>query len=102
MRRLLFAVVVLCSFASSQSKRPFTFEDMMQLRRISDPQISPDGKWVVFAGEDVNLDANTKTMHLWIVPLAGGEARPLTSGASGEDRGRFSPDGKEVAFISAR
>jgi dipeptidyl aminopeptidase/acylaminoacyl peptidase len=106
MRRLLLALavtsVVLCSVASSQTRRPFTFEDMMHLRRISDPQISPDGKWVVFAAQDVNLDANTKTMHLWIVPLAGGDAKPLTSGASGEDRGRFSPDGKKLAFISAR
>src|SRR5690348_13160936 len=102
MRRLLLAVVVLCSLASSQTKRPFTFEDMMQLRRISDPQISPDGKWVVFSAQDVNLNANTKTNHLWIVPLAGGDAKPLTSGASGEDRGRFSPDGKKVSFLSAR
>jgi len=102
MRRLLLAVVVLCSLASSQTKHPFTFEEMMQLRRISDPQISPDGKWVVFSAQDVNLDANTKTSHLWIVPVAGGDAKPLTSGASGEERGRFSPDGKKVAFLSAR
>ncbi|HWK31760.1 MAG TPA: S9 family peptidase [Terriglobales bacterium] len=106
MRRLLLALV-LTSIALSgspfaQSKRPFTFEDMMQLRRISDPQVSPDGKWVMFSAQDVNLDANTKTNHLWIVPLAGGEAKPLTSGASGEDRGRFSPDGKKVAYLSSR
>jgi len=106
MRRLLLALVLtsvaLSGYSFAQTKRPFTFEDMMQLRRISDPQVSPDGKWVIFSAQDVNLDANTKTSHLWIVPLAGGEAKPLTSGASGEDRGRFSPDGKEVAFLSAR
>ena len=106
MRRLLLALVVTCvpfsGSASAQSKRPFTFEDMMQLRRISDPQISPDAKWVMFSAQDVNLAANTKTNHLWIVPLAGGDAKPLTSGASGEDRGRFSPDGKRVAYLSSR
>jgi dipeptidyl aminopeptidase/acylaminoacyl peptidase len=101
MRRLLLAVLALSTFAVPQAKRPFTFEDMMQLRRISDPQVSPDGKWVVFSAQDVNLQANTKTSHLWIVPLAGGESRPITSG-SGEERGRFSPDGKRIAFISTR
>jgi dipeptidyl aminopeptidase/acylaminoacyl peptidase len=99
MRRLLFAVLALSTFSVSQTKRPFTFEDMMQLRRISDPQISPDGKWVLFSAQDVNLQATTKRSHLWIVPLAGGESRSLTSGP-GEERGRFSPDGKRIAFIS--
>lgn len=101
MSRLLFAVLALSTICASQTKRPFTFEDMMQLRRVSDPQISPDGKWAVFSAQDVNLQANTKTSHLWIVPLAGGESRQLTSGP-GEERGRFSPDGKRIAFISAR
>ena len=103
MRCILLVFVCLSSFAGfAQSKRPFTFEDMMSLRRISDPQVSPDGKWVMFSAQDVNLTANTKVSHLWIVPLAGGEAKPLTSDPSGEDRGRFSPDGKSIAFVSAR
>lgn len=103
MRRILLVALFLMSFAAfGQSKRPFTFEDMMALRRISDPQVSPDGKWVMFSAIDVNLAANTKVTHLWIVPLAGGEARPLTSNAAGEDRGRFAPDGKSIAFVSAR
>lgn len=102
MNRFFALLLLVASALSAQSKRPFTFEDMMQLRRISDPQISPDGKWVVFSAVDVNLEANTRTPHLWVAPLAGGEAKPLTSSASGEDRGRFSPDGKRIAFISGR
>ncbi len=83
-------------------KRAFTFEDMMALKRIGGPQISPDGKWVLFSAQDVSLKDNKKTTHLWIVPLAGGEARQLTSDAAGEDRGRWSPDGKRFIFVSAR
>ena len=101
MRKLFLAFLLLSIAASAQTKRPFTFEDMTQLRRISDPQVSPDGKWVMFSAQDVDLQANTRVPHLWIVPVAGGEAKPLTSGASGEDRGRFSPDGKRIAFVSA-
>ncbi|HET6936899.1 MAG TPA: S9 family peptidase [Candidatus Angelobacter sp.] len=88
--------------APTPKKRAFTFEDMMALKRIGGPQISPDGKWVLFSAQDVSLKDNKKTTHLWIVSLAGGEARQLTSDAAGEDRGRWSPDGKRFIFVSAR
>jgi dipeptidyl aminopeptidase/acylaminoacyl peptidase len=113
MRNALIVVVVLCCLlslaqnppAQPQSngrKRPFTFEDMMQLKRINEPVPSPDGKWVAFSAVDVNLEDNTKKPHLWIVPIAGGEAQRLLQTTSGEDRPRFSPDGKRLAFLSAR
>src|SRR5436305_606209 len=53
----------------AQSKHPFTFEDMMALKRVEEPVVSPDGKWVLFAAVDVDLKANTKTPHVWVVPL---------------------------------
>ncbi len=104
MLRRIVLFVICCSFAGfAQTKHPFTFEDMMQLKRIGEPTISPDGKWVAFSAVDVNLDANTKTPHLWIVPISGGEARRLTpTDGKGEDRVRFSPDGKRILFESSR
>ena len=71
MRRLLLSLLVLAVSlpAIAQSKHPFTFDDMMKLKRVGDPQVSPDGKWVIFSVVDVDLDANTKTPHIWIVPL---------------------------------
>jgi dipeptidyl aminopeptidase/acylaminoacyl peptidase len=83
-------------------KRPMTFEDMMKMRRLMDIAVSPDGKWVLFSATDVDLEKNTKTSHLWIVPVAGGEETPLTASSAGESRGRFSPDGKQIAFLTAR
>ena len=53
-----------------QAKHPFTFEDMMALKRVEEPEVSPDGKWVLFAAVDVDLKANTKAPHVWVVPLA--------------------------------
>src|SRR5262245_57722322 len=100
-----FAAILLllttCAFAQTPSqKRPFTFEDMMKLKRVGAPLPSPDGKWVVFDCVDVDLKANTKISHLWIVPAAGGESRRLNQTPNHEERPRFSADGKRLIWMS--
>ncbi|MEO8737232.1 MAG: S9 family peptidase [Edaphobacter sp.] len=81
-------------------KRPMTFADLQRIKRIGDPQISPSGKWVMFAAVDVDLAANTKVSHLWVVPLSGGQEKQVTFWNQGETSGRFSPDGKQVLFVA--
>jgi dipeptidyl aminopeptidase/acylaminoacyl peptidase len=94
-------VLVFASTALAQNtKHPFTFEDMMKLKRVGAPVPSPDGKWVVFDAEDVDLTANTRTAHLWIVPASGGESRRLNQTPNHEERPRFSPDGKRLIWTS--
>ncbi len=134
MRRFILALTLIAFAlpAFSQAKHPFTFEDMMKLKRVGAPEVSPDGKWVIFSVVDVDLEANTRTPHIWIVPLVGNEeksgeqksgvphARPEPSrrvspnlrdvgGKEHElisdqdaDRPRWSPDGKHFAFISTK
>src|SRR5260370_9655126 len=117
MRSLAFLLVLLISLpAFSQAKRPFTFEDKMKLKGVGEPVPSPDGKWVLFSVVDVDLAANKKTPHIWIVPLnrnsgatgvpavrqaAGGSAseRMLIADQAG-DRPRWATDGKRFAFVS--
>jgi dipeptidyl aminopeptidase/acylaminoacyl peptidase len=131
-RNLLYSALILAFAAASfaQAKHPFTFEDMMKLKRVGDPQVSPDGKWVIFSVVDVDLEKNTKTPHVWIVPLNGQTQGPSTaakdsqanpssslgmtgnkSGMTEEreiisdqdaDRPRWAPDGKRFAFISTK
>ena len=98
----LFLAAAVSVFAqpAPEAKHPFTFEDMMALKRVGEPVPSPDGKWVAFAAEEVNLEANTKTSHLWIVPATGGESRRLNQTPNGEERPRFSPDGKRLIWTS--
>ena len=88
------------SASGNTTKRIFSFEDMMALKRVAEPVPSPDGKWVLFAAQDVDLEANTKKSSLWIVPAEGGAARRLNQSANGEERPRFSPDGRRIIFTS--
>ena len=85
---------------SPPQKHPFTFEDMMKLKRVGAPVPSPDGEWVLFDAEDVDLEANTRISHLWIVPATGGESRRVNPTSNHEERPRFSPDGKRLIWTS--
>ena len=100
----LLLVGLLCFSGSGLAqKRAFTFDDMMNLKRLGDFALSPDGRWAVFSVTDVVLADNSRKTHLWIVPVAGGGAHRLTEpGAGNEDHARFSPDGKQVLFTAVR
>ena len=100
MRWKTFAIFFVLTVSAFAQKRPFTFEDMMKLKRVGAPVPSPDGKWVVFDCVDVDLEANTRISHLWIVPAAGGESQRLNPTPNHEERPRFSPDGKRLIWTS--
>ena len=103
LRRTLASLPALVLAAASAGAAPFTVTEMMKLKRLGDPHVSPDGRWVVYAATEVDLPNNgARNTDLWLAPLQGGEPRRLTSHAKSDSRGRFSPDGKRIAFLSSR
>ena len=100
---LVIAVLVAAASAAGQTgeKRAITFKDLISLHRLSEPQISPDGKWIAYSVATPDLEANRSVRDIWVVAMGGGEARQLTRGGS-DTRARWSADGKKLAFISGR
>jgi hypothetical protein len=88
--------------AGAPQQRPITFRDLISMRRISDPQISPDGKWVAYSISTPDLEANHSVKDIWLVSTDGrGEPKQLTQNG-GDTRPRWSSDGKQLAYLSVR
>src|SRR5882757_10452486 len=68
-------------------KRPMTFADLQRMKRVSDPQISPSGRWVMFSVTEVDLQKNLKVNHLWVVPIGGGDDRREADSSAGPRNG---------------
>src|SRR5215469_10926076 len=88
---------------AAASGAQFTAEDLVMLKRISDPQVSPDGHYLVFVQRDTDLAANRGRTTLWLLALAAG-ARPqqLTDPSGGDSSPRWAPDSRTLYFLSTR
>ena len=83
-------------------RRPLTVDDLFALEELDDPQVSPDGAWVAFTRKALDRKKDAANVDLAMVALSGGEPLRLTSHEKGESSPRFSPDGRHLAFLSAR
>ncbi len=101
MKRIIFSLLIL-AFASTQifAQSNYSFGDLMKTRRVSDPQLSPDGKWVAYTVGDVNLQGNKTLTQIYLVPASGGEVKQITKGDKSNSSPRWSPDGKKLAFTT--
>ena len=104
MNRILSAFLMILGFAVSygQSKHPLTFDDFIGLGRVTDPQVSPDGKSVAFVVTHHNKVENKTNSNIYLVSVDGGAARQMTSAKGANNTPRWMPDGRSLAFISTR
>jgi dipeptidyl aminopeptidase/acylaminoacyl peptidase len=98
----LILVIVPEVSARQSSPRPITVDDYFRLREVSDAQISPDGQWVTYTVRTASLKEDKNKERIWMVPAAGGEAIALSAEGVSSSHPRWSPEGKYIAFLSAR
>src|SRR5438477_10895853 len=100
----LSAVLVLAPLALAQQPAPraITIDDYFQIREVRDPQLSPDAKWVAYSIKTVLLKEDKEEERIWMAPTAGGDPLALTAEGVSSAHARWRPDGKFLAFLSAR
>lgn len=96
------AITAVPAQAQQGSQKPFTINELINIRRVGDPQLSPDGKWVAYSITDTDKAANRRTTQVYLVASSGGEVRQITKEKASSSQPRWSPDGTKLAFISAR
>jgi dipeptidyl aminopeptidase/acylaminoacyl peptidase len=98
-------LVVACfspvSFAQSGLRAP-TPEESISIQTPGSPEISPDGKYVVYSVREADWQQNEYVTHLWLADVATGRVFQLTQGSKSCDGAGWSPDGRWVAFITER
>jgi acylaminoacyl-peptidase len=101
---LFAAGAIALAMGTAADARPFTARDMATLDRVSDPRISPDGRWVIYARRVADFDANKATSELWLVDLNDKTPTPVKLPASdgGVSSARWAPDGRSIYFTSSR
>ena len=82
--------------------RKLTIDDYFSLGEVDDPQISPDGAWIAYTIKTYDLEKDKTYSRIWAVPTVGGDAVPMTAKKQTSSRPRWSPDGKYLAFLTAR
>jgi len=100
-RQTIFAVLLFATSAVAQT-HPLSFNDLMAVRRVGAPQLSPDGKWIAYDASNIDLPNNMRKSAIFLVPSNGGASRQITEGTKQDEGPAWSPDGKTIAYVSNR
>jgi len=94
--------LMLPAFTFAQAKHSPTIQEMLSLKAISSPQISPDGRFIAYQVQETNWGENRFVQQLWLVNVGTGKSFQLTRGKNSSDGASWSPDGKWLAFVTER
>ena len=100
--KILFSFFfILFSFNSVQSQDRFENLDVFELQYARDPQISPDGNYILYVRTEMDIMKDGRSSSIWILNADGSNHQKLTSSTRNESSPRWSPDGKRISFISS-
>lgn len=103
MKKTLLSLFALsCALYATAQTKPFKPADFYKIPTVSDPQLSPDGKWVAYSLSEVDTAKDKRVSHLWMQSWDGKESIELTHGDEAASVPRWSPDGKYLSFMSSR
>ena len=102
MRTIVLALVMTAALNAEAQLRPVVIDDFSRFQDVGDPQVSPDGEWVLYTLTSTDTKADKRDTDVWVVKWDGTERRRLTFSAEGETAPRWSPDGRYISFLSAR
>jgi dipeptidyl aminopeptidase/acylaminoacyl peptidase len=90
--------------AITRDSKRFTVDDLVRLKRVSDPQVSPDGRYVAFVLRETDIEANRGRTDIWLLDLTHKAAGPrrLTQNDANDWSPRWAPDGRAIYFLSSR
>ncbi len=94
--------LLLAPFAVAQGKRPMTLVELLEVPQLSEPQLSPDGRQLLYQLGEADWEANKRVSHVWRIDADGSGQVQLTNGEGGEESPRWSPDGSRIAFLAER
>jgi len=95
-------IVASCAGPALAAGRAMTVDDLLAVKGVSDPQVSPDGKLVVYVVSELDRATEKSNSDLYLIPSGGGEPRRLTTATGSDNHPRWSPDGRSIAFLSTR
>ena len=99
-RTLSVLVLVIVATFAAQAQLTFNVNDLINVKRVGDPQLSPDGKWVAYAVGVVDKTANKTVTQIYMMGSDGSKQKQITSGTASSSSPRWSPDGKWLAFTT--
>ena len=101
---LLAAPATLQAADAGATRKAFTPDDLVRLYRLSDPEVSPDGRYVAYTLRETDIDANRGRTDIWLLDLndATKTARRVTQHAANDSTPRWAADGRGFFFLSTR
>ena len=99
---LATALIASWKLQAEETPRPLEIDDYFTLKSMGNPRVSPNGEWVAYTVSSQDLENDSRAARIWMVPVTGGEAIPMTAKGHSSWQPRWSPDGRSLAFMSAR